>query len=542
MVAGASGALDWGRMLIRVLIVMSFLFILGVPLVLRPSTSGRGPGAGAPTLIVITPHVAQIREEFAAAFSEWHRRVHGKPVRVDFRTPGGTSEIVRQLQAQYNVAIRGGHIAPDGSCKPGAIPVDLMFGGGSFDHGRLKSGEGVAVTLPGENGAPVKRNLPMSVPAGFTQEQLDAWFGENSVGAETLYDPEQHWIGTALSSFGIVYNKDIFARLGLAEPTRFEDLADPRLIGWIGLADPRQSGSVTTAMDAVLSGKGWDAGWRLLREMSANTRYFTNSSTKPPLDVSQGEVAAALAIDFYGRAQAQALLRPGQDPGSTRVGYVDPKGAVYIDADPISILRGGPNPELARRFVEFCLTEEAQALWQFPALANPRSATNPVGASGQRMGPAVYELRRLPVRRVMYEKHGEHLIDKVDPFELASKTRPAGWRTAIGLMMGAFGIDNAHEQREAWVALNRARRTPGFPGATLAEMERLFYAWPTTEVNGAELAFSRENYGAIRASWRDPSAAARSAIRYTDWFRDTYRRVAELEQHPSRGAPAAEAR
>ncbi|MBM4107760.1 MAG: extracellular solute-binding protein [Phycisphaerae bacterium] len=529
-------------MLIRVLIGVAFLVVLGVPLVLRPSTAGRGPGADAPTLIVVTPHVAQIREEFSASFSEWHRRTHGTAVRVDYRTPGGTSEIVRQLQAQFSVAIRSGHIAPDGSCRPGAIPVDLMFGGGSFDHGRLKAGEGVVVTSADGEGKPVRRNLPMSVPAGFPQERLDSWFGENSIGAETLYDPDQHWIGTALSSFGIVYNKDVFARLGLPAPTRFEDLADPRLTGWIGLADPRQSGSVTTAMDAVLSGKGWEAGWRLLREMSANTRYFTNSSTKPPLDVSQGEVAAALAIDFYGRAQAQALLRPGQDPDSTRVGYVDPKGAVYIDADPISILRGGPNPELARRFVEFCLTEEAQALWQFPALANPRSASNPAGAHGQRMGPAVYELRRLPVRRVMYEKHGEHLIDKVDPFELASKTRPAGWRTAIGLMMGAFGIDNAHGQREAWVALNRARGSPGFPAEALAEMEWLFYGWPTTLVNGAELEFTRENYAAIRAAWRDPASMARSAIRYTNWFRDAYRRVVELEGDAARGARRMEAR
>lgn len=517
-------------MLLRAFIVLAFVVILGVPLALRPARDARAADPGTPVLIIITPHVAQIREEFAAAFSDWHRRHFGSPVRIDYRTPGGTSEIIRQLQAQYNVAIRAGHIAPDGSCKPGVVPVDLMFGGGTFDHGRLKSGEGVRVTTTAPDGSTTRKNLPMSVPAGFSREQLDDWFGPNSIGAETLYDPDQHWIGTALSSFGIVYNKDVLARLGVPEPTRFDDLADPRLAGWIGLADPRQSGSVTTALDAILSAKGWNDGWRLLREMSANTRYFTNSSTKPPLDVSQGEVAAALAIDFYGRSQAQALVRPGQDPASVRVGYVDPKGSVYIDADPVSLLRGGPNPVLARRFIEFCLTEEAQALWQFPALSNPRSAGNPLGESGRRMGPARYELRRLPVRRVMYHKHFDHLIDKADPWELASPTRPAGWRTAIGIMMGAFAIDTAHEQRLAWAALNRARASPSFPPDALARMEDLFYSWPTTTVDGRELDFTEANYAAIRAQWRDPAGLARCVIRYTDFYRDTYREILRIER------------
>lgn len=519
----------------KILIALALLAVLGVPFLLRPPAERRGADRDTPALIVITPHVAQIRDEFARAFSDWHRREHGSPVRVDYRTPGGTSEIVRQLQAQYNAAIRDGDIAPDGSCAPGVIPVDIMFGGGSFDHGRLKAGDGVTVPALDKDGKPTTRNLPMSVPAGFSKEQLDAWFGENAIGAQTLYDPDQHWIGVALSSFGIVYNRDVYARLGLPEPDSFADLTDPRLAGWIGLADPRQSGSVTTALDSILSREGWEKGWRMLRELSANTRYFTNSATKPPVDVSAGEVAAGLAIDFYGRGQAQALLRPGDDPASSRVGYVDPRGETYIDADPISILRGGPNPELARRFIEFCLTEEAQALWQFRSMADPLSKNNPPGPSGRPMGPEVYELRRLPVRRLMYEKHAAHLMDKVDPFVLATDARPAGWRSAIGVMMGAFGIDSAHEQRRAWAALTRARSAPGFPPGTLAEMERLFYAWPTTEVDGKELEFTAENFRAIRGVWRDPSRQAALIARYTLFFRGAYDRVERLERDAAAG-------
>ncbi len=68
----------------------------------------------------------------------------------------------------------------------------------------------------------------------------------------------------------------------------------------------------------------------------------TNVSTKPPIDVGQGECAIGLAIDFYGRGRGQAISEIGADPRAGRVGCVDPAGSVYVDADPVSVLRAGP--------------------------------------------------------------------------------------------------------------------------------------------------------------------------------------------------------
>lgn len=573
-------------MLSRFLLIAAFVMILGVPFLLRPAPERSAEDqAAARTLIIVTPHVPQIREEFGRAFSAWHKRVHGSAVRVDWRTPGGTSEILKQLSAQYTAAIRNGLIAPDGAAPAGTVGLDLMFGGGTFDHGRLK--QGVTVELSTPQGAK-KVTVPMSVPAGFTAEQLQEWFGENTLGSGFLYDPEQFWIGTALSGFGIVYNRDVFRELALPEPKEFADLCDPRLQGWIALADPRQSGSVTTTFEAILNFYDWDRGWRILREMAANTRYFTNSATKPPIDVSQGEAAAGLAIDFYGRGQAQSIVRAGEDPKDSRVGYVDPKGSTYIDADPASILRGGPSPDLAKRFVEFCLTEEAQALWQFRSTRDPNRnlgrGTPARTADGIELGPKLYELRRMPARRMMYEKHWDRLIDQVQPWELAAKVKGKGWRSAIGPMMGCFAIDIIDDQRAAWAALNRARRAANFPAEALAEMETLFYRWPSTTIENptihplvkalskdtqallrerpqartypglAQLAadasiaeairaelkklaeaprtfeFTPENYQVVRDSWRDPGFMARAEIAYTEFFRAGYRRIIELER------------
>jgi ABC-type Fe3+ transport system substrate-binding protein len=542
-------------------------------------------------------------------------------VRIDWRQPGATSEIIKQLAAQYSsrcakvveqwAAANSERLAAPtldlaSEFPPGSVAFDVMFGGGSFDHGRLKDvntgsywfrpfrdraaaevlvrtkgpvepavivnerqliatvglegssamvlriplgamldqaaalaaiAEASKQTPPGE--ARVRLDLSqlerqagvsISVPAGFEQSRLDAWYGPNTLGAGMLYDPQQHWLGTAISGFGIVYSKDVLARLGVDPPKSFEDLADWRLAGWLVFADPRQSGSVATSIDAVLSYYGWEKGWKVLREMCANTRYYTNSAPKPPIDVSQGEAAAGLCIDFYGRNQSQAVLPPGEtDASKSRVGYVDPKGATYMDADPISILRGGSNPALARRFVEFTLTEEAQSLWQFPSKRDPAAASNPVGEAGVPMGPDHHELRRMPVRRVMYEKHLAHMIDRVDPFQIASTTKPAGWRSTIGVMMGCFGIETADLQVRAWKALNAARRTPGFDASRLAEMEERFYAWPTTIMpDGKELPFRPEHVKAITGAWKDAVFRGRCEVRYFEFFSAQYRRVIEL--------------
>ncbi len=520
--------------------------VLGVPFALSFSRDASSIAADAPTLIVVTPHVQQIRDEFGRAFSQWHEREHGEPVRIDWRTPGGTSEIRKQLEANFKSIVKNLGQAESWEIDeqgrlwlgPGSVGFDIMLGGGSYDHTLLKNGfewrvSGTHASANGPVEIDADVTVSISAPGRFPQGTLDEWYGENRIGPQTLYDPDQYWYGAALSSFGIVFNRDVFKKLGLDEPDSFEDLTDSRLVGWVALADPRQSGSITTTFDSILGNADWEKGWRILRAMCGNTRYFTSQSTKPPIDVSQGEAAAGLAIDFYGRGQAQTV-------GGGRVGYTDPAGSVYIDADPVSILNGAPHPELARRFVEFCMSVEGQALWQLPPLDTPEGADNPTLDNGVRLGPSHNALRRMPARRIMYERYSDHFVDQIDPFEVVSNVENPGWRTGVQVMMGCFAVDIAPDCRAAWSAIARARLDPAFPPEVLAEMERLFFAWPETPVDAdgafttgeahARLAWTEENYRAIRASWRPAGAQARAEIAYTSFFRDNYRRIVRLER------------
>lgn len=553
--------------------------LLAVPIGARLK-AGRERAAvadGTATLVVITPHIEQIRFEFGRAFEDWHLREHGTPARIDWRSPGGTSDIRKQLESQVTAAVSAGAFSvrparvlkapargeakplPEAVIDPARADLpDVFMGGGSFEHNAVRSGLVIRAKINGESvDLRVRITVPPvgggGAPEGFSQAWLDAKFGENKVGIERLYDPDQFWFGTALSGFGIVFNRDALSELGVAEPRGFADLCDPRLAGRLALSDPRQSGSVATLYDSILNNKGWEAGWRVLQEMSANARYFTASSTQPPMDVSQGEAAAGVAIDFYGRGQAQAVVLAGQDPSQGRVGYIDPPGATYIDADPVSIINGARSPELARRFVEFCLSDEAQALWQFAPLESPQGQGNPRAVVKDHagkdvevvLGPRQYRLRRMPVKRSFYAAYIGHFADKTDPFAIAMETKVRGWRDLLGPLMGAMAIDTRHDQRAAWDALNRARALAGaggFDTGLLAEMERLFYALPETEVAVLDgggmptgqtemVAMTESNYRRLSEAtrrWRDPVIGARAKVAYTLHFRGNYRKVVEM--------------
>ena len=77
---------------------------------------------------------------------------------------------------------------------------------------------------------------------------------------------------------------------------------------------------------------GWDKGWELLAAIAGNTRSFTHSSSDPIKAVVSGDVALAMAIDFYAQAKIGDL-------GADNLGFVMPAGQTVLDPDPIALLK-----------------------------------------------------------------------------------------------------------------------------------------------------------------------------------------------------------
>ncbi len=447
--AGDSATLKGSMKLVLVL-------LLAVAVIALPFVFWRAPDEGDwrdgdPELIVVTPHNEAIRQEFAEGFSRWHQAKFGRPVRIDWRVIGGTTEIMRYLAAEYAASAKrffkgrgtawpanGAEVIFSRRCpeaadektlwqafrasdSPGGVScrMDLFFGGGGYDHEKAEK-QGLTVPAWAAGGPPVGLFEDAAGRVLIPREMNgEVWRGEC-------------FYGSVLSAFGICYNMDRLEDLGITRPpASWEDLADPRYFGQLGLADPTKSGSVAKAFEMIVHARcsrrvadagftreqirrnetrlaefspgvaewppevprayqeaverGWLDGVNLVRRIGANARYFSDASGKVPVDVGMGAAAAGIAIDFFGRLQSELSTPPGRPPVMT---YVTPVGGSSVTADPVSLLRGAQHRALAVLFIEYLLGEEGQRLWNYR-----------VGAPG---GPRRFALRRLPVRRDFY--------------------------------------------------------------------------------------------------------------------------------------------
>lgn len=466
-------------------IALAMLVTLTGPFLLKPQ-SELSSSDQRRRLVIVTPHHEQIRDEFALAFTRHWKQTTGEEVEVDWRVPGGTSEIAMMLKSEFTAAFelfwtRQGKpwssavaqacLNPKADAQDPAraaflassvgIGMDLFFGGGGFDF-QLQADAGTLVASTG----------PGTGLSALAEKHPD-WFSEAVIplkmSGEPFRDSADRWCGTCLSSFGIVFNRDVLRRLGIEQdPQQWSDLADPRLQGMVALADPGRSSSVTKAFEMLIQQEmqrsirqlqanpgslkpeeieaagvrqGWLQGLKLIQRISANARYFSDTSTKIPLDVMRGDAAAGMCIDFYGRS-TEEMLR--QTHGSSRLGFIMPVGGTSISVDPIGLFRGAPEPQLATAFMEFVLSEEGQKLWAF------RSDV----AGGPIKGGA---LRRLPIRRDFYRTEliqhmsdgGEMPYDKAAAFTYHPEwTGPAF--SAIRFLIRVLCVDAHEELQQAW--------------------------------------------------------------------------------------------
>jgi len=408
-------------------------------------------------VIIVSPHWEGIETEFERRFEVFSEERTGQRIGVEWLNQGGTSEILRFIKSEF-------------TARPEGIGIDLMFGGGVDPYLELT-------------------RLDLTHPYRLPEDIL----GEIAprIGGMPMYDPEYHWYGATLAGFGIVFNKAVLDLIHLPAPKSWEDLGDPRLLTWVGSADPRSSGSVHMAYEIILQAFGWEQGWEVLTRMGANVRNFTKGSNQSVKDVAVGEVAYGLAIDFYAWAQVDEV-------GEDYIGYTMPENLTIVNPDAIAILKGTPHLEAAQLFLEFVMSEPGQKLWMLKK-----------GAPG---GPGEFQLNRFSVMPSLYEKVGESTAVRMNPFGWRSSLiydsskGSTRWRI-VNDLVGVLLVDSHRELVRAWKqVIERGLREEDlqrFCAVPITEDEAFELArqWGDPEVRnttiGAWTAFARRKYGAF---------------------------------------------
>jgi ABC-type Fe3+ transport system substrate-binding protein len=408
-------------------------------------------------LIIISPHRKSIQNEYLPAFKNWYKSKYNSDVKIEWLDQGGSNDDVKFIKSKF-------------SANPKSSGIDIFWGGGTTAHTEIASANlADKIKISPE----IQRQIPKSV-AGMS-----------------LGNKSGTYISQALSSFGIFYNKLILKMEKIPEPTTWESLADKSFKDKIVLTDARKSGSASVMNHVILQSVGWDKGFELLTTMAGNARQFTQSSSDVIKSIVAGDAAATLAIDFY------ALAKIG-DLGSDKLGFVLPEGKTIIEGDPVSILKGAPNRQVAERFVDFILSIDGQTILMLP--------------KGVPNGPKSETLGRLAVNTEAYKQTEGRRVNALNPFTAKGflpydAEKEAKVRQVLDELIGTQLIDTHKELKEAWSRVIKAGARPSDIAAlskspiSHGELVKLSEKWSDAVFRNQTLnswvKFAREKYAKI---------------------------------------------
>ncbi len=220
---------------------------------------------------------------------------------------GGTGDLIEQIQA-----------------SPGQPAADILWGGGSDSYQAI-----IELLQP------------------YAHEQL------SKVLAVTR-DPGNRWHGTSIDPMVIIYNPRLVPETDA--PKGWADLLDPTFKGSIAHADPNHSGSAFMALIIQLLSMGGDneTGWSYMSNfVQALDGRILSSSSAVFERVADGSFAVGITYE-------EAALKYERAGSDLKVVYPT-EGSSKVPS-PIAILKGAKHLKNAKKFVDFILSKEVQAL------------------------------------------------------------------------------------------------------------------------------------------------------------------------------------
>ena len=168
---------------------------------------------------------------------------------------------------------------------------------------------------------------------------------------EGVYDTENFkWYAFDLEPMVMVYNtKDV-----AEAPTGWGSLLNEEFKGKIATADPVKSSSAFACIMAIMGAYGMEngGGYEFLQKLSDNLDGIVLSSSSAVYKgTADGEYAAGLTYE-------EAALRYRSEGAAIEVVY--PEEGTNIFMSPVTIVKGGPNTENAKLFVDYVLSKDVQ--------------------------------------------------------------------------------------------------------------------------------------------------------------------------------------
>ena len=223
---------------------------------------------------------------------------------------------------------------------------------------------------------------------------------------DILHAEDWAWTGFYTGAIGFVSNVDFLKEHNVKAPTSWSQLLDPAFEDNIAMAYPYTSGTAYTTYATLIQMIGLEETLDWWEEFDKQSIHqYTKSGTACIAMVGIGEVAVGIAF-------SHDIMAKGINKGYPVVMTFPEEGTGY-EVGGLSLIKGGPEPELAKQFIDWCYTKAAQDLFQ--------------------------EWNRLPVNPKATVKEGAVTLDQVKLIDydhiLAGQSKDewvTAWRDRIG--------------------------------------------------------------------------------------------------------------
>jgi len=209
-------------------------------------------------------------------------------------------------------------------------------------------------------------------------------------------------VGIYAGALGYGFNSELLAKKKIAAPKCWADLIKPEFKNEVQVANPNSSGTAYTMIASLVQIMGEDKAFAYMKALHASINTYTKSGTGPIKAVARGETTASISFMHDGITEAVAGFPVGVAAPCEGTGY---------EVGSMSIVKGARNMENAKKFYDWALSADAQAVGakakQFQTPSN-KAAPLPPGA------PKLDEMKLIAYDFKKYGASAERkrLIDK----------------------------------------------------------------------------------------------------------------------------------
>ncbi|MDO5667964.1 MAG: ABC transporter substrate-binding protein [Alcaligenaceae bacterium] len=162
----------------------------------------------------------------------------------------------------------------------------------------------------------------------------------------SLYDQEGYYYGTKLITTGIAYHSE-----APHKPSSWYDLLKLEYKDLAAMPSPLYSGAALIHLSALTTNDKF--GWQYYKDMKTNGMAPQQGNGSVLTAIASGAKPYGILVDYLA-IREKAKGAP--------VEFVFPTEGVSLVTEPIAILKNAKNQELARKFVDFVLSEAGQQL------------------------------------------------------------------------------------------------------------------------------------------------------------------------------------